>query len=184
MIATALQASALPSRSESCSTSSTESFMAFHLRHSHTHKVAHTRRSTSIINPIETLASLFNAFAVSSTRLVSRLPQRSASICLLALADREERAGVGSIDVLKEAASSKRVAFISALRRSKGWAMSEETFSRRTSSEGIEELRRMREFWKSLETVTSSSRLREGMENWGMEMLTPIKLVALCASAA
>lgn len=67
--------------------------------------------------------------------------------------------------MLNEAANSSRVVFISALRRSKGCAMRDEIFSRRTSRDGIEALSLTREFWKSFETVTFSSRLREGTEN-------------------
>jgi hypothetical protein len=95
------------------------------------------------------------------------------------LAERDDRDGVGSMDMLKDEASSRRVEFISALSRLKGFSMSVFSFSRRAVRDGMVALSRTSESWKSVETLTSWRLLREGIENWGMEMLTPMRLVAL-----
>lgn len=122
--------------------------------------------------------NFLRALAVLSTREVSRLPHNSCSISLADPADRDEREGVGSIEVLNEKASSSRVELISALSRLKGFSIRSSNFCRRADNDGMVAFSLTRESWKSVDTLTSCKLDKEGMENWGIEMLTPIRLVA------
>lgn len=178
MTATALHASALPSAFHSCSTVSTESRKHRHLYQSQIHSAAQQMKSNKHIKPMAIPLNLLSALAVSSTRDVSRSPHRACSISLADSADKEDIGGVGRRDELKLAASSRRVSFISALRREKGWEMMLSSFVRSSSRDGMEELRRMRDCSKSLGMVTLDRRESSGMEKVGMEMSIPINDVA------